>query len=228
MHKYAKVTLVLWLVMLWGCSSTVLVPVPARMDLKSYGTLGIVEFASNAHPSINVHATRRLQEQIQAAQPGTPFVELGSRDAVLAAVGGRELDVDTLKKIGAKYGVTAIFLGDITYSEPRTDVNLNDLTKLEGHVRTEVRGDISSRLVDTRTGASVWSSSAWAKRQTGRLSVSAEQGVSGRMSDSNPRDEMVPALVYHLTQDFRPTSVRQPVRLSRAGGRSVNGPAQPI
>ncbi len=211
MHKYAGVTLLLSLAMLWGwgCSSTVLVPVPPRMDLKGYGTLGIVEFASNADPSINVHATRQFQEQIQAAQPGTPFVELGSRDAVLAAVGGRQLDVDTLKKIGAKYGVAAIFLGDITYSEPKTDVNLNDLTKLEGSVRTGVRGDISSRLVDTRTGASVWSSSAWAKRQIGRLSVSAEQGVSGGMSTSNPRDEMVPALVYHLTQDFRPTSVRQ-------------------
>ena len=212
MHKYAGVTLLLSLAMLWGCSSTVLVPVPPRMDLKGYGTLGIVEFASNADPSINVHATRLFQEQIQAAQPGTPFVELGSRDAVLAAVGGTQFDVETLKRIGAKYGVTAIFLGDITYSEPKTDVNLNDLTKLEGSVRTEVRGDISSRLVDTRTGASVWSSSAWAKRQIGRLSVSAEQGVSGRMSDSNPRDEMVPALVYHLTNDFRPTSVRQPAK----------------
>jgi hypothetical protein len=211
MRKYAGITLLLSLAMLWGCSHTELVPVPPRMDLKGYGTLGIVEFASNADPAINAHATRQFQEQIQAAQPGTPFVDLGSRDAVLAAVGSRQLDVDALKKIGAKYGVAAIFLGDIAYSEPKTDVNINDLTKLEGSVRTEVRGDISSRLVETRTGASVWSSSAWAKRQTGRLSVSAEQGVSGGMSNSNPRDEMVPALVYHLTEDFRPTSVRQRV-----------------
>jgi hypothetical protein len=212
MRKYAGITLLLSLAMLWGCSHTELVPVPPRMDLKGYGTLGIVEFASNADPAINAHATRQFQEQIQAAQPGTPFVDLGNRDAVLAAVGGRQLDADTLKKIGAKYGVAAIFLGDIAYSEPKTDVNINDLTKLEGSVRTEVRGDISSRLVETRTGASVWSSSAWAKRQTGRLNVSAEQGVSGGMSNANPRDEMVPALVYHLTEDFRPTSVRQRVK----------------
>jgi hypothetical protein len=32
------------------------------------------------------------------------------------------------------------------------------------------------------------------------------------MSNSNPREEMVPTLVYHLTQDFRPTSVRQKVK----------------
>ena len=79
-------------------------------------------------------------------------------------------------------------------------------------MRIEVRGDISSRLLETRTGASVWSSSAWARRQIGRLNVSAEQGVSGTMRNSDPREEMVPTLVYHLTQDFRPSSVRQQVK----------------
>jgi hypothetical protein len=212
MRTYAGFTLLLSLAM-WGCSSsTVLVSVPPRMDLKSYGTLGIVEFVSNSDRAINAHATRQFQEQIQAAQPGTRFIELGNREAVLAAVGGRQLDVDALKKIGERYGVAAIFLGDITYSEPRTDVKLTDLTKLEGGMRTEIKGDISSRLVETSTGASVWSSSAWAKRQIGRLSVSAEQGVSGGVSKSNPREEMVPVLVYHLTHDFRPSSVRQPAK----------------
>jgi hypothetical protein len=211
MRKYAGVTLLLSLVTLCGCSTTVLVPVPPRMDLKGYGTLGIVEF-SNPDPAISAHATRQFQEQIQAAQPGTPFVDLGQRDAVLAAVGGKQFDMETLKKIGEKYGVAAVFVGELAYSEPKTDININDLTKLDGAVRTEVRGDISSRLMETRTGASVWSSSAWAKRQLGRLSVSAEQGVSGGMSNSNPRDEMVPALVYHLTQDFRATNVRQRVK----------------
>jgi hypothetical protein len=55
----------------------------------------------------------------------------------------------------------------------------------------------------------VWRNSAWVKRQIGSLRVSAENGVRGEMSKSNPRDEMVPALVYHLTADFRPGSVRQ-------------------
>jgi hypothetical protein len=78
-------------------------------------------------------------------------------------------------------------------------------------MRIEVRGDISSKLVETRSGASVWSSSAWARRQLGRLNVSAEQGVSGTLRNANPREEMVPTLVYHLTQDFRPSSQRRQV-----------------
>ena len=204
--------LLLSFALVWGCSSTVLVPVPPRMDLRGYGTLGIIEFSSNADPAINAHATRRFQEHIQAAQPGTRFIELGSREAVLAAIGSRQFDVDTLKQIGSKYSVDAIFLGDLTYSEPKTDIDIKDLTKLEGKVRTEIRGDMTSRLMESRTGASVWSNSAWATRQIGRLSVSAEQGVSGGMSQGNDREEMLPTLVHYLTGDFRATSIRQRVK----------------
>jgi len=212
MRTYAPIKLLLLLALLSGCSRTMLVPVPPRMDLRTYGTVGIVEFASNSERAINAHATRQFQEQVQAAQPGTRFIDLGDRQTLLAAVGGRQLDVDALKKIGEKYGVAALFLGDIAYSEPRTDVKIADLQKLEGGVRTEVRGDISSRLMETATGASVWSSSAWARRQLGGVNVSPEHGVSGSVSKSNPRDEMVPALVYQLTHDFRPSSVRQPAQ----------------
>ena len=212
MRRYAGWTLLLSVAMLWGCSKTVLVPVPPRMDLKSYGTLGIVEFGANSESAASVQATRKFQEQIQAAQPGTPFLELGKREALLAEVGSRQLDANALRRIGEKYGVAAIFVGEIVYSEPKTDVKITDLAKLDAGVRTEIRGDISTRLIDTRTGASVWSNSAWARRQMGHLNVSAEHGVSGAVKKSNPREEMVPALVYQLTHDFRPTSMRQPAR----------------
>jgi hypothetical protein len=214
MRRPAVFALLLSLAMLWGCSSsrTVLVNVPPRMDLKSYGMLGIVEFASNANSAINARATREFLSHVHSAQPGTRIVELGSREAALAAVGAKQLDADALRRIGEKYGVEAIVLGEIAYSEPRTDVKITDLSKLEGGVRTEVRGDISAKLVETRTGASVWSSSAWARRQVGHVNVSADQGVSGTLRNSDPREEMLPALVSHLTQDLRSTSVRQQVK----------------
>jgi len=40
----------------------------------------------------------------------------------------------------------------------------------------------------------------------------SENGVSGSMSKSDPREEMVPALVYQLTYDFRPTTERRPAK----------------
>lgn len=194
-----------------GCSSTVLVSVPPRVDLKGYGTLGVVDFASNASAAASKRAAQQLQEQIQSAQPGTRFIELGSREAVLAAVGRNQLDADAAKRIGKKYGVDAVFLGEIAYSEPKTDVRVNDLARLDAALRTEVKGDISARLVETASGASVWSNSGWVRRQVGRVNVS-ENGISGSMTKSDPRDEMVPALVYQLTHDFRPTTERQPAK----------------
>jgi len=206
--------ILLALAMLLGACShpTVLVSVPPRMDLRNYPTLGIVDFTSGPEQALGARAARQLQEQVQAAQPGTRFIELGDRDAVLAAVGARQLDVSALRKIGEKYGVAAVFVGELAYSEPTVDVKLMDLTKLEGGVRAEMRGDLSSRLVETATGASVWSRSAWAKRQIGGVNVSAEQGVSGGGRTSNPREAMLPTLVYQLTHDFRPTSTRQPAK----------------
>lgn len=193
-----------------GCSHTVLVSVPPRMDLKGYGTLGVVDFTSNASLG-SARATQQLQEQIQSAQPGTRFIELGSREAVLAAVGRNQLDAEAAKRIGKKYGVDAVFLGEIAYSDPKTDIRVNDLTKLDAGLRTEVRGDISARLLETASGASVWSNSGWVRRQIGRVNVS-EYGVSGAMSKADPREEMVPALVYQLTFDFRPTTERRPAK----------------
>jgi hypothetical protein len=211
MRSSTKFALLLSLALLWGCSSqTVTVPVPPRVDLQGFGTLGLVEFSSNATPSINAQTTREFGTHIHAAQPGTRIVKLGSRESLLAAVGRRELDAQALRKIGEKYGVEAIFVGSLSYSEPRTEVKITDVSKLEGGVRVDLRGDISIELMETRSGASMWSSSAWARRQLGRVNVSAEQGVSGGMrGSSNPREEMVPSLVYHLTEDFRPSSVRQ-------------------
>lgn len=194
-----------------GCSSTVLVTVPPRVDLKGYGTLGVVDFTSNSGGAGGARATQQLQEQIQAAQPGTRFVELGSREAVLAAVGRNQLDADAAKRIGKRYGVDAVFLGEIAYSDAKTDIRVNDLTKLDAGLRTEVLGDISARLVETASGASVWSNSGWVRRQVGRVNVS-EQGISASMTKSDPREEMVPALVYQITHDFRPTTERRPAK----------------
>lgn len=206
-----QITLLILAALLAACASkTVVVSVPPRVDLRPYGTVGIMDFASNSDAAVNARATRKFEEEVQAAQPGTRFVELGDRQAVLAAIGSRQLDLDAYKKIARKYGVSAVFIGDIAYSDPQADIKLADLQKLEGGMRAEIRGDISSRLMETATGASVWTSSAWARRQLGTVNVSAEHGVSGEISKANPREDMVPGLVYHLTQDFRPTTARQP------------------
>lgn len=214
MRKFSGFMLLWALVAIGGCSSskTVLVSVPPRVQLQEYGTLGLVAFDSNANPSVTARVTREFESSVHAAQPGTRIVDLGSRSDLLASVGARQFDPQALRRIGEKYGIDAIFVGNLRYSEPKkADVSVADISKLEGSVRVEIRGDIDSRLLETRSGASVWSSSAWARRPVGQLNVSADQGVSGGLRSANPREEMVPTLVLHLTEDFRGRTVRQRV-----------------
>ena len=196
--------------LLLGCARTVLVPVPPRVELQPYGTIGIVEFTSNAIGPFGAQATRRFQEQVQAAQPGTRFIDLGTREALLAQIGARSLDAEAVRRIGQRHGVAALFTGELAYSDPRTGVQVRDLAKLDGGVRTEIRGDLSSRLLETASGASVWSSSSWARRPVGGVEFSADRGVSGGVRGGDAREDMLPALVHHLTHDFRPSTVRQP------------------
>lgn len=203
----------MWFFILFcGCSHTVLVPVPPRMDLKPYGTIGLVQFSTNADDTINAFATQQFQEHVQSASPGLPILELGSKEAVLAAVGATSFTAETMTKIGKKYGVAAVFIGEVVYSDPKTDLRITDITKLDGAVRTEIKGDVSGKLMETQAGASVWSSSAWAKRQISGMSVSPTRGVSAAIGDLNPRKDMVPTLMFHLTDDFRPKMVRQRVK----------------
>ncbi|HKU45901.1 MAG TPA: hypothetical protein VJQ58_03390 [Burkholderiales bacterium] len=188
-----KAALTLLAAATFGCSHTVVVPVPARVDLKPYGMIGIIEFSTNGERATGLQATRAFQEQVQEAQPGTRFLELGKRDAVLAGVGARDFDPEALRRIGEKYRLKALVVGELAYSPPSADI--------------KVVAEISGRLLETSSGASVWTRSAWTQRQIGTLSVSAGRGVGGSMSKGDPREEMVPSLVYHLTHDFRPNTV---------------------
>jgi hypothetical protein len=210
MRRVTKSLVVLTLLFLWGCSNTILIPVPPQMDLKKYGTIGLVHFTTNSDPALNTFATQQFQEHVQGAFPGTPILDLGTKETVLAAIGATQLDADAMTQIGKKYGVSAVFVGEIVYSDPKTDVRVNDITTLDGSIRTEIKGDVSGKLMETQVGASVWSSSAWAKRQLTGVTVSPKRGVRTTIGDSNPRKEMVPALMFHLTEDFRPRMVRQP------------------
>lgn len=198
--------LLLSLATLWGCAARPFAGTMApRVDLEGYATLGVVEFASNGNSGINARTTREFGSHIQSAQPRARLVDLGSREALLAAVGSEQLDAKALRKIGQKYGVDAIFVGELNYSEPKTDAAVGDGASQSG----ELRADIAYTLLETRSGDSVWSNSASAQRALGRMKALASHDSGGTVrTAANLREEMVPGLVYRLTADFRPQAVR--------------------
>jgi len=197
-----------------GCAGSryVTVRVPPEVDLRNYPAVGIIEFASNADTAINRYATQRFQSSVQSAQPGTRLIELGTADSVLAAIGARQLDADAIKKLGTRFGVAAVFEGNIKFSEPKVSVRgVTDLALAQGGARAEMRGDMFARLVETRTSAGVWSNSSWATKQLGGVHVSSDGGIAGTVRTSNPREEMVPDLVREVLTGLRESTVRRRV-----------------
>jgi hypothetical protein len=195
-----------------GGSRYVTVRVPPEVDLRTYQAVGIIEFGSNADAAVNRYATQRFQSSVQSAQPGTRLVELGTAESVLAAIGARQLDADAIKKIGTRFGVAAVFDGNIKFSEPKVNVRgITDLATAQGGARAEMRGDMFARLVETKTAASVWSNSSWATKQLGGVHVSSDGGIAGTVRTSNPREEMVPDLVREVLTGLRESTARRRV-----------------
>jgi hypothetical protein len=198
-----------------GCAGShyVSVRVPPQVDLRSYEAVGVIEFGSNAEAAINRYATERFQSSVQSAQPGTRLVELGSAESVLATIGARQLDADAIKKIGTRFGVAALFEGNIKFSEPKVNLRrgITDLATAQGGVRAEMRGDMFARLVETKTAASVWSNSSWTTKQLGGVRLSSDHSITGTVQTSNPHQEMVPDLVREVTTGLRESTVRQRV-----------------
>jgi hypothetical protein len=200
-------------VFLAGCGGGqyVNVDVLPRFDVASLGPVGLIEFTSNADPTVNQYATQQFQQRLLAAQPRARVVELGPMQSVLAAVGSSRLDGEAIKRIGRKYEVAGVFHGNVAYGEPVMDVDVRDISNLRGSMHYTLRGDLYSTLAETKSGASVWSSSAWSQRQFGGVAVSPNSINTANKSE-NPRRDMIPGLINRVTEDFRGTVVRERVK----------------
>lgn len=189
-----------------GCASDrVQVQVPPRVDLAAWPMIGIVEFHGVAEPELASLATSQFVQMLLAAQPGTRILELGSERRVLAEVGHSELDFSAARAIGEHFGVDAIFTGALVLGAPKPSVLLGQSFE-SIDARAGVGGRLDVRLLEARSGASVWSGSATASAPVARLGVAEGIGTSFGVSD--PRDAytvVVRLLAQEQRYDFHPT-----------------------
>jgi hypothetical protein len=190
-----------------ACSSSRMAQVEPRMNLRDYGTVGLVKFASNTDDQVAARTSQEFLTAIQAAQPGVPVLELGDNRYVGAARTGTQ-DPATVRALGAKHEVDVILFGVLEAKEVRPKVSIGgDLESLKASA--EIEGLLNAKLYDVRTGATIWSTSARDRQTVAGLSVSGG-GLSGA-GVSHPdesRDRMVHNLVDRATTDFRPTWIR--------------------
>jgi hypothetical protein len=192
-----------------ACSSPAAIA-PPRVDLAGYGTVGLIEFSAGPQKELGQLATQEFAASILTAQPGIPVLELGDETELLVALERDAIDPETIQAIGKKYSVDAVVFGTLTARDAAPRIALDSV---EGwiHAGAEVQGSLTTRLLDARNGATLWTRTAGARETVAQIEVS-RGGVAASGRDlERAQGRLVQALVERVTHDFRqgsPTSPR--------------------
>jgi hypothetical protein len=198
--------------LLFGCGQpTVKVAVPPRVNLQAWPLIGVVEFTGTAPPALARDATEKFLQDVVTAQPKARLVELGSGDRILMGLGRSEFDLTAIKAMGDRYGVAAVLIGRLDVSGVKPDIHLSPEDDAFNAGAT-VHGELSAKLFETATGATVWSNGAHGQWSLG--GVSYRSGGLAALNYQDPTDQvqkMIRDLAWTATSDFRPRYEQRPV-----------------
>ena len=186
-----------------GCGGTrhPAVRVAPRVDLTQHQTIGVIEFRSTTDRALADMATDRFTESARRDQGLVRMVDLGP-------IGRSNLDVEAYKALGQEHGVQTLFVGELTISKKRPSVRI-DSTLKSGSVAALVEATLAVQLIETSTGASIWSGSARATDSLGQVSVLGGEGIALGTEDAQRiYAGLVDQLVEQATYDFHAHWVR--------------------
>ena len=187
------------ILLFWGCGARILLP--PRVDLRPYGTLGMIELSSNAKGNLAQYTSQKFLNSLQSAQPGTLVVELGTLQNALGSVGRSELDVEAIKAIGSKYGVGGIISGNLEVGKVKPSINIaSTLTTM--NVSAYVEAMLSAKLVETKSGATVWTNSAQGRENVASVSLMGGDPYFNAKDPDKAYGQLVSHLVGYITNDF--------------------------
>ena len=185
---------VLTLLVAAGCGGGHTVLVAPRLNLLPYGSVGLVTFSiEKAKGSLNEFATRRFEEYVLAAQSGIEVQEFSLPDSAQALGGAR--------------GVPAVFLGHLKVSDVKPSGGMIGLTL--PHVEATVTATLSVELRSTKSGGTLWRSSAVATEKVGQLAIVDGQPEFAARDPNDAYGHLINRLVYDVTYDLRSTWVKQ-------------------
>ena len=191
-----------------ACGGSHRVLLPPRLNLSPYGQIGLVTFtAENAKGSLHEFATRRFSEYVLAAQTGIEVLELGAADSVLRRTRSTELGPAAAQALGGERGVPVVFFGHLKVSNVKPSGSLVGLTL--PRVEATVSAELSVELLSTKSGGTLWRSSAVASEKVGGLALVGGEPVFSAKDPNNAYGQLVNRLVYQVTYDLRSTWVNQ-------------------
>jgi len=186
-----------------GCAHTVVVEIPPKIDLQPYQTIGIVEFTSNSKGNLNQIATQKFMGFIQNAQPHLRFLELGPEDQLVNKLGRNSMNIETLKAIEEKYGVSSVFTGSFEISDMQPKVSIGtDLSSLRASAVVNI--SMVSKHWDTVSGATIWSNSRQGHWKVAGINSNSKD-ISFSMNTSEDQyGRYLEELAFAVTDNFRP------------------------
>ena len=187
------------ILLFWGCGPRILLP--PRVDLRPYGVLGMIELSSNAKGNLAQYTSQKILHSLQEAQPGTLVLELGTLQNALGSVGRSELDVEAIKALGSKYGVGGLLTGNLEVEKVKPSIHIaSTLTTMS--VSAYVEAMLSAKLVETKSGATVWSNSAQGKEKVASVSLRGSDVYFNAKDPDKAYGPLVRHLVGYICNDF--------------------------
>lgn len=176
---------------------------PPRVNLERFGTIGLVQFRTEAKGNLAEYATRVFTEVLINSQPRARIKELGREAEVLRDIGANRLSPDALEALRRRFNVDAVILGtlDVSNVRPRVDL-LSIISSLS--VSAEVEAMLTARLLDTRDGTTLWTDSARDRKTVAQVSVFRGGDIFFDARDpERAYGSLIRALVERTTRDFR-------------------------
>jgi len=205
-----------------GGTRTVRVAVSPRVDLRPYPSVGLVTFTSNAKGELDRLSTQKFLQAVQDAQPGTRVVELGSEQQVLASVDARAWNPASLRAVKEMHGVDVIVMGRLDVTKSKPDFSVSSMMQRMS-VRQDVNAALNTKLLETGSGATMWSDAAELTTNVAHASFNSRgEGVFGAKDAEEAYGDMVGALVWTVTDDFRTHYVTRRVRKEDLAVASAN------
>lgn len=185
------------------------IEVPPRVELAPFQMIGVMEFDSDSKGKLSALATRRFVEEARRDQGMLRMVDLGSGRRALRSSGQKAWTPASYKAVGEEHGVQTIFLGELSVSDIKPSFNVEAVLR-SGEITAQVDATLTVQLVETATGASLWSASARAAKNLGHISVFRGREFTFDAEDPEAAyGVLVDALVEQVTSDFRSTWVRR-------------------
>ena len=184
-----------------GCGGT-WVRIPPVIDLSQHEIMGVIEIASSSKGKLGPYTTDVVIEEMREDQGLVRIVTLGPRSELLASENLSRLDRAAYQTIGERHELNTIVVGTLDVSNVRPVVRLSpNLSGISAAADVDAR--LNLQLIDTESGASIWSRSAEATRRVGHVSLAG----GGFDFDADDPDraygELVRALAEMATVDFK-------------------------